>query len=178
MGEASYFFGYIHPFYDGNGRMSRFLTSYFLAREFHPTVALRVSIYIKQHRKQYYKLFSTTDDDRNCGDLTPFILGMRSFIAGAIEETRTLLAERQEAYEVKWEHLAPQLANKTTRAVGNVLLQATIFSDIGASIREICETLQKSENTIHAHIEKLPEGLVRIDKTARPYRYRIDVERI
>jgi len=173
-----YFFGYIHPFYDGNGRMSRFLTSYFLAREFHPTVALRVSIYIKQHRKQYYKLFSTTDDDRNCGDLTPFILGMMSFIAGAIEETRTLLAERQEAYEVKWEHLAPQLANKTTRAVGNVLLQATIFSDIGASIREICETLQKSENTIHAHIEKLPEGLVRIDKTARPYRYRIDVERI
>ena len=173
-----YFFGYIHPFDDGNGRMSRFITSYLLAQEFHPTVALRVSIYIKQHRKQYYELFSTTDDDRNGGDLTPFALGMMRFIAGAMDETCALLSSRQEEYESTWKRLAPQLVNKTTRAVGSVLLQAAIFSDIGASIRELCTTLQKTENTIHAHIDKLPAGLVYIDKTMRPYRYRINIEKL
>ena len=173
-----YFFGYIHPFYDGNGRMSRFITSYLLAQEFHPTVALRVSIYIKQHRKQYYELFSTTDDDRNGGDLTPFALGMMRFIAGAMDETCALLSSRQEEYESTWKRIAPQLVNKTTRAVGSVLLQAAIFSDIGASIRELCTTLQKTENTIHAHIDKLPAGLVYIDKTMRPYRYRINIEKL
>lgn len=36
-------FAYIHPFYDGNGRMVRFITSYFLAKEIHSTIALRLS---------------------------------------------------------------------------------------------------------------------------------------
>lgn len=37
-----YLFGYIHPFYDGNGRTARFITSYFLAEHFHYLSALRL----------------------------------------------------------------------------------------------------------------------------------------
>lgn len=29
LGLFHYFFAYIHPFYDGNGRMDRFIISYF-----------------------------------------------------------------------------------------------------------------------------------------------------
>lgn len=40
-----YFFVYIHPFYDGNGRTDRFITSYFLSRQFHRLLAVRLSIF-------------------------------------------------------------------------------------------------------------------------------------
>lgn len=43
-----YFFAYIHPFYDGNGRTDRFITSYFLSKHFHPLASLRLSIFIKK----------------------------------------------------------------------------------------------------------------------------------
>ena len=57
LGLFHYFFAYIHPFYDGNGRTDRFITSYFLKKNFHLLLGLRLSVYIKRNRKAYYKLF-------------------------------------------------------------------------------------------------------------------------
>lgn len=57
LGLFRYFFGYIHPFYDGNGQTDRFITSYFLKKNFHLLLGLRLSVYIKRNRKAYYKLF-------------------------------------------------------------------------------------------------------------------------
>jgi len=51
-----YFFVYIHPFYDGNGRTDRFITSYFLSRQFHRLLAVRLSIYIKRNQSRYYHM--------------------------------------------------------------------------------------------------------------------------
>ena len=49
-----YFFAYIHPFYDGNGRTDRFITSYFLSKHFHTLASLRLSIFIKKNRATSY----------------------------------------------------------------------------------------------------------------------------
>lgn len=43
-----YLFGYIHPFYDGNGRVNRFISSYLLSKELHISVALALSGAIKK----------------------------------------------------------------------------------------------------------------------------------
>jgi Fic family protein len=52
-----YFFGYIHPFYNGNGRMTRFISSYMLSRFFSKSACLRISYVIKENRRKYYELF-------------------------------------------------------------------------------------------------------------------------
>ena len=52
-----YYFGYIHPFYDGNGRTNRFISTAYLAKHFHPLIALRLSAVIKNNKKQYYSFF-------------------------------------------------------------------------------------------------------------------------
>ena len=46
-----YLFGYIHPFYDGNGRTSRFISSYLLSKEFEFLIGFRLSYTIKEHIK-------------------------------------------------------------------------------------------------------------------------------
>lgn len=44
-----YLFGFIHPFYDGNGRTNRFISSYVISRHYEPIVGLRLSYAIKEN---------------------------------------------------------------------------------------------------------------------------------
>ena len=46
-----YAFGYIHPFYDGNGRTSRFISSYLLSQRLEDLVSFRLSYTIKLNIK-------------------------------------------------------------------------------------------------------------------------------
>ena len=66
-----YLFGYIHPFYDGNGRTSRFISSYLLSRELTPLIGFRLSYTIKENISKYYKAFEVCNDPHNKGELTP-----------------------------------------------------------------------------------------------------------
>ncbi|WP_337617551.1 Fic family protein, partial [Acidaminococcus timonensis] len=175
-----YLFGYIHPFYDGNGRMARFLTSYLLAQKFHPIIALQVSILIKKYRKKYYDLFSHTDAEINRGELTPFVVGTLQLIDQALCVTCDALENKKAQYDtilriVKENQRLP-LRNKTTLALCTLLLQATVFSDIGVSVKEIQEVLQVTENTVYTHLKKIPEEFLYIDKRMKPYRYCIKLE--
>ena len=170
-----YLFGYIHPFYDGNGRMSRFITSYFLSKNLHPTIALRLSVLIKQHKNDYYKLFENTNSQINCGDLTPFIIWSLEFIASAITSTYKLLFEKYELFSSLNQKLDEMLKNedKTTKRVYNILLQAAVFSDMGATSHEIVQTLKLSKRTIDARIKEIPNESLLADKTSRPYHYKL-----
>lgn len=170
-----YLFGYIHPFYDGNGRMSRFITSYFLSKNLHPTIALRLSVLIKQHKNDYYKLFENTNSQINCGDLTPFIIWSLEFIASAITSTYKLLFEKYELFSSLNQKLDEMLKNedKTTKRVYNILLQAAVFSDMGATSQEIVQTLKLSKRTIDARIKEIPNEILLADKTSRPYHYKL-----
>lgn len=43
-----YLFGYIHPFYDGNGRTDRFISSYLLSKELNSLIGYHISYTIKE----------------------------------------------------------------------------------------------------------------------------------
>ena len=58
--------------YDGNGRLSRFISSYLLKREFNTLVALRLSYTIKNTKNEYYKAFDLCNNKKNMGELTFF----------------------------------------------------------------------------------------------------------
>lgn len=75
-----YFFGYIHPFYDGNGRINRFISSYLLSRRIDALLALDLSYVIKKNRNEYYQLFRICNQDINKGDVTPFVTGFLEFV--------------------------------------------------------------------------------------------------
>ncbi len=69
-----FLFGYIHPFYDGNGRLNRFLTSLLVSGEFSTLAALQLSSDFRKHQKKYYRAFEEAEHPLNKGDLTPFVL--------------------------------------------------------------------------------------------------------
>ena len=67
-----YLFGYIHPFYDGNGRTSRLISSYLLSQRLNNLIGYRISYTIKEHITKYYEAFKVCNHVNNRGDLTPF----------------------------------------------------------------------------------------------------------
>ena len=69
-----YLFGYIHPFYDGNGRTSRFINSYLLSKKLQFLVSYKLSYTIKENMNSYYKSFKETNDEKNKGNLSFFVI--------------------------------------------------------------------------------------------------------
>lgn len=75
-----YFFEYVHPFYDGNGRIGRFLLSSYIARKTDLLTGLSLSEVINQNRKDYEESFSKVSHPRNRGEITLLIGKMLKLI--------------------------------------------------------------------------------------------------
>lgn len=80
-----YFVGYIHPFFDGNGRTARALF-YFksIKNQLNYVELLSVSAYLRTHGKQYEKSFEKVKDNEY--DLTYFVDFCLDSISSALKE--------------------------------------------------------------------------------------------
>ena len=145
-----YMIGYIHPFYDGNGRLGRFILSYCISEQFERVLAYRISQTIKENIKQYYNAFSVCNDKRNYGDLTPFLIMMLEMIKQAMEDLRDALDEKHTLLE----HYQKQISkldeheNKAMRSLYDVLIQAALFSEQGISTEELLSLFKTNYGTL------------------------------
>lgn len=73
-----YYFAYLHPYFDGNGRMSRLLQMWYLIQcGFTEVLFIPFSKYINESRNQYYKTFDTISTNKHIAgllDVTPFVI--------------------------------------------------------------------------------------------------------
>lgn len=174
-----YLFGYIHPFYDGNGRTIRFITSYFIAFYFPPLVALNLSLLIKRNQKLYDDMFKETTSSLNRGDLSFFITGFLSIILDAFNDVIRDLNEQQyklTTYREKIKKL--KISDLTTYALYEILLQGTIFSDEGITMQDMTSSIDKSINTIKSRLVTLPEEHLIIDTSEKVHRYMLNLKKL
>ena len=156
-----YLFGYIHPFYDGNGRTSRFITSYFLTEHFHYLPALRLSLIIKRQRNKYYDLFSKTTAEINCGDLTPFITGFIEIISDVFTDIEEILNRKMLQLLRCEKILKSRMPNdELTQKIYSILLQTSMFFGRGISMDDLINLTGKSRNTIKSRLESVPNGYI------------------
>lgn len=91
-----FLFGYIHPFYDGNGRTSRYISSIYLRKLLNPITSLSLSKACKDNLKLYLDAFANTNSFKSAGDLTYFI---DSFFDILINEQRDIISDLKEKRE-------------------------------------------------------------------------------
>lgn len=145
-----YLFGYIHPFYDGNGRTSRFISSYLLSKQLEPLIGYRISYTIQENIKEYYDAFKTCNDPRNKGDLTPFLYMFTNIVYKSMYQLAQALSNRVSAmnHYLKAIPLLPEGTNQKLSNVYDYLVQATLFAEHGISTKELIENTGESRNTI------------------------------
>lgn len=172
-----YLFAYIHPFYDGNGRTDRFITSYYLRNYYHQLIALRLSVYIKANRKMYYKLFEETDSEINRGDLTPFIIGFLQIIHGTINDTIRILKRKKEQLEKYQEKISEFSGeDKLLKSLYYILLQAAMFYGQGINMNELMHVTGKSRVTIQKRINEMPQDRLVITKSGKTMYYKLNLK--
>src|SRR5699024_1582705 len=132
-----YMFGYIHPFYDGNGRMSRFISSYLLSKYLDPLISYNLSYTIKREISKYYKDFDITNNEINKGDLTPFIIIFLELIYDSIKNLYQTLKERLEQLIYYQDIINKHFHNdETTETIIYVLTQNALFGTEPISANE------------------------------------------
>jgi len=174
-----YLFAYIHPFYDGNGRTDRFISSYVISKNLNHLVAYKFSYIIKKHQKRYYDMFADTNAPRNMGDITPFIIQFLEFVLEAEKELVEDIDERLTNYKYylsKIEHLN---LRETEYNIAYLLLLVALFDDEGMAINSICKVVEKSYNTVKEALNHFEEmGIIRIETLGNKKIYDLDLNKL
>lgn len=172
-----YLFAYIHPFYDGNGRTARMISSYALTKVLDKAVTMRLSICIKKNKNKnkYYKLLSQTDSEHNCGDLTPFVIGFLEIIIQTIRDTYNLL-NRKNAQFVKNMSIVRAISKDALTAdIYEALFQASLLFGRGISIVDLEKHLGKSRNTIMNRLKNIPPEHIIVNNFQRQKYYKLNM---
>lgn len=175
-----YLFGYIHPFYDGNGRMSRFISSCLLRSVLHPLVCLQLSYFIKNDLHAYYKAFDICNDAKSRGDLTPFVQMFLYILVKGLERQVEKLMEPEEKLRyyngvVQRYELSEMAAN-----VLYMLMQSMAFQGNGLTIQQLQEALPASQGTVRKALQEVQDvgAPVFVERRGHAYVYAVDLEKL
>ncbi len=154
-----YYFGYIHPFYDGNGRINRFISSYILSKNFGGVIGFRLSMTIKENLSQYLDAFSHTNDVRNRADISTFIYEFLDIIYKSYQKTEIYALEKKQIFQ-HYEMILDKIfldfeTEKNTKQLYDllfVLMQCSVFGDFGLSKTKLREILEMGNTKITEYL--------------------------
>ena len=165
-----YLIEYIHPFYDGNGRLGRFILSYGISNTLTPLISLRISETIKENITAYYKAFNTCNDHRNLGDVTPFLLMQLKMIYEAMEELKKSLHEKLNIWNKYEEVIVKKCDDFNSLSLYSLLIQAALFSEQGISMNELQQNMKLSKYLINNLMDEIPEEML-VVKTKNKFKF-------
>lgn len=154
-----YLFGYIHPFYDGNGRTSRFISSYLIKNELDVLLALKLSYTVKNNINKYYKAFDVCNDRKNKGDITFFVVTFLELLSQASDDLYTKIADLNDQLNY-YNNIINMLVNekvlndKQAKCIF-ILCQNRLFDDTYMNMNTLTELLEKSDTTTRKILKSL-----------------------
>jgi len=173
-----YYYGYVHPFYDGNGRSSRFISSLYLSEVLGTICTLSLSRGCNTFRNKYLEAFEITNSIRSCGEMNFFIECFLEIIFNTLTQMNGELKEKVELLNIASNKIGnePLLEGKdyTLKNIMFVLAQYHFFdSGAGLTIKELAGVLDKSEITVRKAVKELLQLSMIEKREERPAYYRI-----
>lgn len=137
----------IHPFYDGNGRLGRYLFSRELYRQERSYAAFLIASFIHNHKNLYYKAFREAEDIHEYGCLNTYTDMFLKILSDGFSEEIIKLREKESSLQNQI-NVIPDDIRKSERKILIVLIEASVFTFFGISIDEIIKQTSLSKRTI------------------------------
>lgn len=137
----------IHPFYDGNGRLGRYLFSRELYRQERSYAAFLIASCINKQKSNYYKSFREAEDIHEYGCLNTYTDMFLKILSDGFSEEIMKLKEKESSLQNQINEI-PDDIRKSERKILIVLLEASIFTFFGISIDEIIKQTSSSKRTV------------------------------
>ena len=175
-----YLLGYIHPFYDRNGRLSRFICSYLLSQELEAVTGYRLAFTIKESLKEYFGAFLICNNPLNRGDLTPFLKMFLSIIQKSVEKLKESL---QEGF-IRLNRCRNQISLAMTQGdqklemLYDLFIQAALFSEFGVSTETVLRYANMTRATLARKLEQIPKSLLIKEKHGRVNYYSLNIDEL
>ncbi|WP_373484548.1 Fic family protein [Acetobacterium sp.] len=120
-----FYLAYLHPYFDGNGRMARMLHLWLLIQQGYPAALFQpLSDHINATRKDYYQAFSRVEDNHRISgivDVTPFLV---YFIEAVYHQLKPQTGVAADGLAVYQEALAAGLITAKEKALFEFVLAA------------------------------------------------------
>ena len=175
-----YLFGYIHPFYDGNGRTDRFISSYLLSKHLNDLIGYHISYTIKENIHKYYDAFDICNHPLNKGDLTPFAEMFLSLVDISMKQLYDEIKSRLDKLNF-YRGVCPILPNadhKDILTLYYVLIQAALFSEDGISQKALEDILTASYSSVRNKLSCIPGELLIKNTRDRHAYYMLDLDKV
>lgn len=176
-----YYFGYIHPFYDGNGRTSRFISSLYLKSSYSLITSISISRGCNIYLKEYLDLFEVTNKFNARGELNYFIKGFLNIIVSTQNLMFEELSEKKSLLESISELIS--IDNRTKdksdlkKNILFILAQDKLFdSQPGLIAMQLAEILGVSIQTMRKTLNNLVEQKLVSFELGRPKIFFINQE--
>ena len=171
-----YLFGYIHPFYDGNGRTSRFISSYLLSKELNILTGFGLSYAIKENISQYYKGFKTVNEKKNKGDLTPFVIMFLDILSKELESLNNSVIEKISIID-RYSKVIKVMEEKDKRkqSIIFVIFQETFFGEAGIDVSSLMKYAKASKYKVTQVLKEYDDMLIK-NKIGRKNYYSFDLD--
>ena len=170
-----YLFGYIHPFYDGNGRMSRYISSSMLMQELNHLIGFRISYTIKENLSRYYKLFKNCNDPKNRGDVSPFV---KYFVDMIYDAEESLLEELTVRYDrmIYYNSIVERtITDQKMKGLYLMLIQSTLFAHNGVSTKDLEKVFDVKYMTVRNRLMQIKDNVLIKSSIGREIYYKLDL---
>lgn len=177
---AHYYYEYIHPFYDGNGRTGRLIVCSYLSRYLERYSAITFSYAVNKNKSKYYKALEEIPSPLNKGEMTFYLIDMLELLSDGqediIEDLELNLSKMERIEETfKRDHW---LSRKEEAQLLRIMTHLHVFVNDEAKFRvtELMKLSNKSRykvNQIMSNLEE--EGYVKLARR-RPKKYKLSDE--